>query len=341
MSPRRNEVKTGEFSKSIQKGLNWLSKRQNNNGSFDPVGQGLGAYQKTALAFIRNGKNEAGNKLLSWIKQNRFNSDGDFSHRTSGYVDDLYPYPNSWLILASQALGRFDISYPGISFLISLQDPNLGGFYLKPSGKEMDILCSSACGIALLFLGKLDKASKVYNFLETIWSEQPEPEKQFYVVYDSKDGLITDMERINPELGAIYYKIDPHKKSDVIGKNQNHFNLGIAAAFLVKYYLSTGDKGALELAKRYVNYGLDCEGIYSSVRACKFGWGSALLYQITGKEKFKEAAVNVWKFIASIQKEDGRWEYPKESDKTYITMDWTSEFVFELSELIIALTSQR
>lgn len=321
---------------AMGKGVNWLKAHQNEDGAIEPIGQGLGAYQKTGWAFIRTGKVEEANKLFSWIKKNRFTSEGDFANRTPGYVDELYPYPNSWLISAAHQIGRFDISYPAMKFILTLQNPEIGGFYRveggPTTGGEMDVLCTSACGISALYLGEISAAENVFNFLNKVWQEQPRPAEIFYCVYDSEEGLVTNLQEANKTLGPIYYGI----KRDEGG--QNYYNLGIAASFLIRFYLSTGDKNALKLAKKFINYGLDCTGIYESPRACKFGWGTALLYKVTQEEKFKEAAVRVWDFITELQKRDGHWESPVEAEKSYVSMDWTSEFVYELSEVILGLT---
>ena len=61
-----------------------------------------------------------------------------------------------------------------------------------------------------------------------------------------------------------------------------HFDGGIAAAFLAKLYLATGEDRWLDLAKRYQDFSMTSgDEMFHSWQTCKSGWGAGMLYIAT------------------------------------------------------------
>ena len=78
--------------------------------------------------------------------------------------------------------------------------------------------------------------------------------------------------------------------------------------FLANLYQATGEREWLELAQRYM---LLAEGatdhLFRLGRAGKVGWASAVLYTLTGDEKYRRMAIRVADNLIARQAPDGYW----------------------------------
>ncbi len=67
---------------------------------------------------------------------------------------------------------------------------------------------------------------------------------------------------------------------------------------------------------------------------------AALLYQITGKERYRKLAIDIGDFLASCQGDDGSWSipegYPDDLD-TYLRQDIANEFIIWLKDIDLAV----
>jgi hypothetical protein len=72
---------------------------------------------------------------------------------------------------------------------------------------------------------------------------------------------------------------------------------------------------------------------------CKSGWGSSLLYQITGEQRYGDWTRRMGDWFVSRQRSDGTWGLDETS--TGGTLVWvTLEFVMHLDTIISALASR-
>ena len=138
---------------------------------------------------------------------------------------------------------------------------------------------------------------------------------------------------------------DPDFKADMVVENaadrmQRWTVGGIGAGFLCRLYLADPDPAYVELARRYQAFSMaatDAQFKYPSV--CKSSWGSALLYQVTGEERYRRWAMRIGDWYVATQEEDGYW-HPWveriEPDRIWLTL----EYVMHLDTLIAALASR-
>lgn len=71
--------------------------------------------------------------LLEFIRGRFMRPDHDFATSTRHKSDnaaftEYWAYPNGWLAMAAQRMGRFDIAYPAFEYLRSCHEPDRGGF---------------------------------------------------------------------------------------------------------------------------------------------------------------------------------------------------------------------
>jgi len=239
------------YRQAAVKAVRWLLSQQNEDGSINPVDQGIAAYYKVPYAFSLAGRTPEAVRLLTWIRENAFTEEGDYGgrHPRIGAHQVYYHYSNSWLICGAQRLGQFDLSLRGAEFLLSMQHPESGGFLTRGpeaalSG-EQDLMSTAMAGIAALYTGHVEEARRVGNHLARVWEKQPVASKRLYFTLQNGEQLITDF----PEEDAILRMVDATKPA------QHYVIPGLATAFLVRLWYATGERKYLHAANEYAEFG--------------------------------------------------------------------------------------
>ena len=321
---------------SRDRGVEYLIGRQRDDGAIgNPEKAGLSPYYKAIWALAAGGRAEEGNRLASWVAANVQTEEGDFAGPLRGaLMDHSYAYPNAWLIVGAHKLGRFDISRRGMEFLLMLQHPETGGFRIQRDNEEapQDLLNSAQAGNACLFTGRVAEAKNVGKFLRTMWEAQPDPEHELFFVYKPGQGLRTEFPAERQKMHSI--RVDTER--------QMYFNMGIAAAFLARLAMTTGDHEWADLGKKYLSIGFKVlDEMYETAQVGKVGWGAALVYAVTGDEKIRGLGERVGEAMVAQQVEGGGWDNTGGFINETIREEVTGEFVVLLDEMIAGLASRR
>jgi hypothetical protein len=318
-----------------ERGVAYLLKHQRADGAIgNPENEGLAPYYKAVWALAAAGRTEEANRLVSWITANVQDEAGDFSGdlRGSGH-NYSYPYPNGWIICGAQKLGRFDLTHDGMDFLLTLQNNEEGGFRMQrdKADSPMDLLCSSQAGNACLFTGHLAEAKNVGRFLRSVWDAQPHPDRELFFVYKPGQGLRTDFPEDRQRLHSI--RVDKRR--------QMYFNMGIAAAFLARLTMATGDHEWADLGKKYLEIGFNVhDEMYETAQVGKVGWGSALIYGVTGDRRYLDLATRVGEALIAQQTDTGGWDNTGGYVSDVIRTEVTCEFIVLLDEMIGGIGSR-
>ncbi len=320
---------TQQLQSARDRGIAYLLTRQRDDGAVGApeTEGGLGPYYKTIWALAAGGQTEASNRLATWVRDNVQTESGDFTGPLRGTMHDSnYAYPNAWLLIGAQKLGRFDLFARGMTFLATLQHPETGGFRMQRDRDDaiQDVLNASQAGNALLLDGRADDALRVGAFLRMMWDAQPHPERELFFVYKPGIGLRTEFPSDRQRMHSI--RIDAPR--------QMYFNIGIAAAFLSRLTMATGDAAWAALGKRYLEIGFNVlDEMYETAQVGKVGWGAALVYGVTGEERYRALAERVGAAMIAQQTESGGWDntggYANEGIRTEVT----AEFAVLLDEM--------
>jgi hypothetical protein len=280
-----------------RKGVDWLLGHLNPDGSLGNPEEGFHFY-RAPWTFAATRATAAANAVCGWIKQNMLTPDGKIEGPYRIF-DDAYAYRNSALIVGAQLAQQYDLSYRLMPDLLSWQDPRSGGFPddRRPDGGKSDSLdIPYACGpgFAFLAIGDLDGARQVYRFLKTIYEAQPALPDRFYYAWSyAKNALITEY----PEDQRFWYIVENR-----VARVQRWTVGSIAACFLGRLYLADPQLEYVALARRYQAFSMSAtERQFEFPQVCKSGWGSSLLYQITGEGRYLDWTYWLGDWFASTQ----------------------------------------
>ena len=331
------EEKLSRFREACRRGTDWLLGHLNDDGSIGPVSDRL-YYYRVPWAFALVGEITPGSRVLDWISQHMFSATGEFAGVSpQGVFDSRYgSYPLACLIVGASMLDRHDIVYPGVRHLLTWQDPQTGGFYhryddMTETG-EQEIFPTSQAGMTLLQAGHLQAAMQAGAWLKRLWGLQPDVENKLYAVYSRATGLITKCPE-DQEALYVTQKNDPW---------QHHFNGGIAAAFLTKLYLATGQRRWLTLAEQYQDFSITTHACqFESMQTCKSGWGSGLLYVAKRQLRYRDWTIRMGDWFCEHQRNDGHWENTKfwtPNPTVADNIEVTAEFVMHVANIIAYLS---
>jgi hypothetical protein len=313
-------------------GGRWLVDHQNQDGSWkglaDPK---VDAFYKACWSLSEVGQSAAAHRTLDYIYNHLLTPEGEFLTGNSDAVLAMLgqiPYMNSYIITGSFRAGRYEIGTPAISFLLTKQSPDHGGFYTRLSrdgAKNMsDTMSSSSAGIACLTAGKIEAARRVADYLAHLISLQPEPHDLFFDTINEDGHLYVDVK----DDGDAYLRVIDTRKPD-----QCWFAMGLPFTFLVLLGSATNESRYRNLAQWYFDFQQRCISPWDGWSSGKAGWGCAMLYRMTGEAGYRDIALRVAKFIMERQSTDGSWRsgMSKRSKLINADFDLTGECTLWLS----------
>jgi len=328
------EERLPQYHQACRLGTDWLLTFTNEDGSIGPVEDSLYYYQ-VPWTYAIMGEFAAASRLLDWIYHHMFTPEGAFEGVSpqGQFETRVGSYPLACLIIGATSLRRFDIVYRGTRRLFAWQDPESGGFYQRLDGSdEQEILTTAQGGMTFIMVGQIEAARKAGEWMKRLWDLQPDVEHRLHPIYSPSEGLVTDYAP-DREIFCVVKKDDPW---------QRHFSAGMAAAFLTKLYMATGEKDWLDLARKYEAFSMttdECQ--FQSMQVCKSSWGGGLLYVATRERQYRDWTVRMGDWYLESQFEDGHWEDTKHwvpHPTAASNIEITSEFVRYIADIIMYLS---
>lgn len=323
------------YARAAQAAASFLVSEQQPDGS---IGPDISASYKSLWPLATAGRLAEATKFLDSLVSSFYRPGQGFgmTNPAAAYAPAQlqwrFLYSNAWLTVGSHLLGRFEVSYPTLEFILRYQTPD-GGFFADrdQTGEDgpQDMLSAAMCGLTCLYLGEFDAAKKAAAFLHFLVESQPEPEERIYLNGSPRGRLLTEF----PAEKSYDYIIDKRQP------RQPYFAPGGAAAFLSKLYGITKDGSYLETAKRAYAMALSPqqdmpEGMFDYPTSGKIGWGTAMIYQATGETEYRQAAERVVSYLLRTQLPNGAWpEFRNNSDANL-----GAEFCIWLAEIDKALS---
>jgi hypothetical protein len=325
------------YREARDRGVRWLLRQMRPDGSIGDPSTGF-SYYRAPWTFTVVGETEAALAISGWIRRNLVTADGEIDGPYRVF-DEWSTYRDATLVVGAQLALQHDLAFGLWPGLLRRRNPDSGLFAndrLAGGGwsPSLDVTAGGpGCGFAALAVGDLLSARAIGDFLHRLWDAQPALPDRFYHVWSKeRQAIVTERD---PEFDAPIMLLDR-----TLDAPQYWFWGGIAAAFLCRLYLADPRAGDLELARRYMDFAIgssDAQFNYPAV--CKGSWGSSLLWQLTGDERYEAFAHRMGEWYLDGQEPDGRW-HPLVEETLGDVIEITLEFVMHLDTLIGALSSR-
>jgi hypothetical protein len=333
------ENKIDLYVESRRKGAAFLLRHLNPDGSLGPVEQGI-FYYRTPWALTLCGETVSAMRLIDWIRRRMLTPDGEVAGSASpnaGTNRQANTYAETCLAYGAQLLRQYDVAERAMRFAQRFQDPVTGGVYpdrerTGPSDPQI-LYLTCQLGMSAILTGHRESAEAAGRFLQRLWAAQPELPERLYTIYLRDAGLVTTV-----PAGADRR----HYVNESQDVRQYHYNGGMAAAFLVQLFLSTGDPAWLDLAQQYQAFSMgSTERQFEVMQVCKSAWGGGLLYAATREPIYRDWTIRLGDWFVANQRDDGHWEntpylVPHPSLPSNLAI--TAEFVVHLDTIIGALS---
>ena len=285
-----------------RRAVDYILEHANPDGSYGPVEDGFYFY-RLPWTFLVAGETRAALGICGWVRENMLTDEGDFD-RGLRKLTDAYAYRNATFIYGAHMARQYDLSVGCMPFLLSLQDPSSGGFAndLTEDGPSdtMDVPYTVGSGLACIATGNMDAALEVYGYLVSLWQQQDElPDRLYYNMSRSTQKVVREFPPEERRWHVVVAQ-DPVPQRWTVG--------GIASAFLSRLYMSDPNPDYISLARQYMKFSMEStEGQFEFAPVCKSGWGSSLLYQVTGDPQYRDWTVRMGDWFADTQSADGSW----------------------------------
>lgn len=293
---------------------------QRPDGGYIWEGYARDAFHKQPYSWALAGYVEETHRLLTWVKDDRLQPDGQLKE----YNGDVYK--QAWFFQGAHRLGRFDLSHPIMSFLLSCQEP-CGGLPHFAADEYLRSLSTCWTGVCALYYGRLDVAQKTADWAVSMLEQQPDESKFYFTT--TRDGKL-----VTPDLDPAAQHIDTTKPK------QCYWEVGLPLQLMCRLHMATGDQKYLDLAAPFFDFNLRCyEDNFTYVGSGKSSLGAALYYLLTGDERARDAALSFADFLVETQYPEGGWRDETEPDTILIHIDHGAEFNVWLQELSATLSA--
>jgi len=338
---------------SARRAVNWLASQQTARGNYRGLGapdengiyadtDDVGCYYKSVYSLRVAGQDQAAARLMRHVVDRYMRDNGDVytneESRSSGSYGPVFCqlYQNAWLARAAAAMRWYALGKRIVDFMVSMRDPQSGGFYahVKPRSEIVDSCATAVGALACLQHQRPALAVESVDFLLEMYAAQKDPDK-LYTRWTAADGLVTDLSGIE-EKNYKYCYIDRRE-----GK-QAYWIWAWPMNVMIAIHEYTGESKYLDgaiaiwewLARAH-------ENAFAFTTAGKGGWGSAMLYRITGDERYLAKCLSQMEFILSRQQPAGWMLGPGAADfnaqPLRTTYDFTADFTSWLIDCSIEL----
>ncbi|NOY79992.1 MAG: hypothetical protein GXP31_03200 [Kiritimatiellaeota bacterium] len=264
------------------------------------------AYHKQPYSWGVSGVYAPAHKLLNWVKRTTLQPTGGLAD----YRGDVYK--QSWFFQGAHRMGRVDVSYPIMEFLLSCQTP-CGGLPHFEKDERLRSLATAWAGISALYFGRLDVAERTAEWCVRVLEQQPEPERFFYFQTERDGRLWT----ADPTAGAI----------DFDKPKQPYWEIGLPWMLMGRLYQATSDERYLDLAERFYGVYMKChDDRFTYAGSGKGSLAAAIHYLNTGDIRARDAVYTFLEFLLDTQYPEGGWRDETEPDIPLIYIDHAAEF---------------
>ena len=305
-----------------------LGSEQREDGSYGPGHQGLASYYRSASLFLAAGRWDLADRVVALVAERFMQEGGSFSAAGEGEAPDpvlsAYPaYPNGWVAMAAQRLGRFEVSEPAWGHFRSYFHPELGGCcaegpYDAGAPRHVDMLMTAHLGMCALFFGDGEVAQRAEQMLVRFLDQQPEPAARLLLRMDGRGELVREGAPLATQV-------------DAAAAGQAWFAVGYPVGFLGLLHRVTTSGEALRAARGYLDFALACPALPGEQSAHVVAWAAGILGAITQSAPYFDLSVAISRNLMAGQRASGLWREVEDQPPT--CFDQSAETALWLLEI--------
>lgn len=306
-----------------------LGSEQREDGSFGPRHQRVASYATSASLFLAAGRWDLADRVLATVAERFLQEGGGFAGPAEGEAPDplrsAWPaYPNGWVAMAAQRLGRFEVSEPAWGHFRSYLHPELGGCCVEGpfdpgAPRHVDMLMTAHLGMCALFFGDGEIAQRAEQLLVRFLDQQPEPTR-LLMRMDGRGDLVRDAAGMPPQALSI----------DATAAGQAWFAVGYPIGFLGLLHRVTTSGEALRAARGYLDFALSCPALPDEGSAHALAWAAGVLGEITQSPRYFDMSVAIARSLMAAQGPSGLW---REAEDPTTCFDQSAETALWLLEV--------
>lgn len=291
------------YEESIARFGNWLDAQLNPDGSLNAPNLSCNAYMPLPLYAAATRKPALLRGVLAQVEK-QFVRNGELL-QPPGRAH-MMPYMPAWLLMGAVLGDHGGLRDALRRYLLTFQDAGTGGFFASVAARDarsgvLDFDSTTMACAALCVDGERNAATRTGKFLLQLVRAQPNPDREFFFLWDTQKGLIT--------------KSDPDAERTWMLRWAEPLQLHFKTALLVRAFTllqsTTGDAEYLKLAENYyrkaVNHSPD---LWTNTFAHKMGWAAHDLWRVTRNAQYAEDARRMADHLVTLQQADGAFHYP-------------------------------
>lgn len=297
------------FRAAGQRAVDFQLQYQQPDGSFIWDETIRDAYHKQSYSWGLAGRLPEAHRLINWIASN-------LALVLADYRGDVYKL--SWMLQGVHRLGRFDVSYHLMNWLVQ-QQANCGGFPHFAGEQWLRCLPTAWAGVAALYMGRVDVAERAAQWCLGLL-DQPEPGRYYYRT--TLDGRLATSQ-VDP--GALFI--------DLTAPRQPYWEIGLPMMLMDRLFMATGEEVWRDRANAFFELHLRAaDDRFRHTGSGKSSLAAALHWLTTGDERARAAALEFGEYLLATQRPDGSWVVGG-SDSLLTRIDAAAEFNAWLQEI--------
>ncbi len=302
------------FREAGERAVDFQLEHQQPDGSFIWDESIPDAYHKQPYSWGISGRLPETHRLLNWIRDNTLQEDGSLRD----YSGDVYK--QSWFFQGCHRLGRFDLSYPVMNWLMA-QQKECGGLPHFAADDRLRALATAWVGVSAIYFGRLDVALRSADWCIGLL-DQPE-EGRFYFQTTLDGQLVTSQ------------MADDAQFIDLEKTGQAYWEIGLPWMLMGRLYQATSEDRWLDYADQFFQWQRSCaEDNFTCVGSGKSSLAATIHFLNTGDARARNGAIAFGEFLLATQYPEGGWRGENEPDELLIYIDHAAEYNVWLQEIV-------
>ena len=317
-----------ELAKVAERGLGWMLDQSSPDGSYSEALPALGAYYKTPYLWAASGQPAHFGRAVRYMQGAFYGPEGfrsEVDPQAPVYNSNFFNYMMGWVARGAWVGGAFTFARKAYAYLAQPQ-----GKYIMATCDQGPVVTTGVrnigaaanAGISFLYAGDQASTEHCANFVWSVFDGQ-DCKDEFFLRTDA-DG---DILRVFPEEERAISVIDLYKP------DQMYWNFGISMALFAKVFEVTGEQEFLDRAAVVFDVFDRCRPNIAGddLTVGKVAYGTAILYRLTGDERYLGACQDSANNVIRSQHPDGFWLYDRRGDIKELNRSTLLDFCAELT----------